>query len=70
MLIGSNFILNKMTEPFSAFLYPWATNSTNNLTHNDRTARVNVPDVDTTSIPRGTQFGMCAGDFTEVSLSL
>lgn len=65
MLIASNFVLNK-TASLKFEIYPWSTCSTNNNSHADRVALVEVPDVDTTNIPESVKFGMCAGDFTEV----
>lgn len=65
MLIASNFVLNK-TDSVSFELFPWATCTTNNFSHGDRIRSVTIPDIDTTQIPETAQFGMCAGDFTEV----
>ena len=65
MLIGSNFVLNKI-DSVSFEIFPWSTCTTNNVTHADRVRSITVPDIVTTQIPESAQFGMCAGDFTEV----
>ena len=65
MLIASNFVLNK-TASVKFDIYPWSTCSTNNNSHNDRVAMVQIPDIDTTNIPESVEFGISAGDFTEV----
>ena len=65
MLIGSNFVLNK-TDSVPFQIYPWCSTSTNNVTHEHRIAPVDIPDIETTSIPADTKFGMCAGEFVQV----
>lgn len=47
-------------------LHPWATQFCNNMTRDNQTAAVTVPDVVPTDIPAGVQFSMVAGDFVEV----
>ncbi|EUB57408.1 hypothetical protein EGR_07732 [Echinococcus granulosus] len=47
-------------------LHPWVTQFCNNMTRDNQTTAVTVPDVVPTDIPAGVQFSMVAGDFVEV----
>ncbi|KAL5962197.1 Carnosine N-methyltransferase [Taenia solium] len=66
MLLPAYFILNTCKKVGEYKLHPWATQFCNNMTRDNQTAAVTVPDVVPTDIPAGVQFSMVAGDFVEV----
>jgi len=66
MLLGSNFILNCMSEPNQFRIYPWIHCFSNTERAEDQTEPVDIPDVLPGNIPENTNFSMVAGDFVEV----
>jgi len=70
MLLGSNFVLNCMTEPFQFRIYPWIHSLSNSEKVEDQLAHVDIPDVLPGNISPKTNFSMVAGDFIEVYSAL
>jgi len=66
MLLGSNFILNCMTEAHQFRIYPWIHSFSNTEKVEHQIAPVDIPDVLPGNIPENTNFSMVAGDFLEV----
>jgi len=66
MLLGSNFILNCMSEPRQFRIYPWIHSFSNTEKVKHQIAPVDIPDVLPGNIPVNTNFSMVAGDFLEV----
>eukprot|EP00833_Pecoramyces_ruminatium_P014566 jgi/Orpsp1_1/1188598/evm.model.d7180000065976.1 len=66
MLLGSNFILNCMSEPHQFRIYPWIHSFSNTEKTEDQIAPIDIPDVLPGNIPVNTNFSMVAGDFLEV----
>ncbi|ORX79885.1 N2227-domain-containing protein [Anaeromyces robustus] len=66
MLLGSNFILNCMSEPKQFRIYPWIHSLSNSVKVEDQLESIDIPDVLPGNIPKNTNFSMVAGDFIEV----
>jgi len=66
MLLGSNFILNCMSEPHQFRIYPWIHSFSNTEKTEHQIAPIDIPDVLPGNIPPNTNFSMVAGDFVEV----
>jgi len=66
MLLGSNFILNCMSEPKQFRIYPWIHSFSNTEKVEDQLEPIDIPDVLPGNIPKNTNFSMVAGDFIEV----
>ncbi|KAK8803709.1 hypothetical protein WA158_001403 [Blastocystis sp. Blastoise] len=66
MLLGSNYVLNSITEENSITIYPWI-NSPNNVVNTyDMYRPITIPDVCPVNVLKeGVDFSMCAGDFEE-----
>ncbi|KAG4108714.1 N2227-domain-containing protein [Neocallimastix lanati (nom. inval.)] len=66
MLLGSNFILNCMSEPLQFRIYPWIHSFSNTEKSEHQIAPVDIPDILPGNLPKETNFSMVAGDFIEV----
>ncbi|VDK83915.1 unnamed protein product, partial [Dibothriocephalus latus] len=57
---------DRCKDPNQYTLYPWVTQSSNNLCRDNQLAAITIPDVCPSDLPPGVQFSMVAGDFSEV----
>ncbi|KAI8837328.1 N2227-like protein-domain-containing protein [Chytridium lagenaria] len=66
MLLGSNFILNRMSPPQKIEIFPWVHSFSNILSPEHQLKSVQIPDEYPGDIPETAAFSMVAGDFLEV----
>lgn len=65
MLFASNFILNRCKTPHEYEIHPWIHQHHNHFNCADQVRGIYFPDVDPSSIPKGTDFSMvsyCIGE--------
>nr|VZI20846.1 unnamed protein product [Spirometra erinaceieuropaei] len=66
MLLPAHFVLNTCKDLNQYTLYPWVTQSSNNVCRENQLAAITIPDVSPSDLPPNVQFSMVAGDFSEV----
>ncbi|KAJ3099775.1 Chromodomain-helicase-DNA-binding protein 1-like [Phlyctochytrium planicorne] len=66
MLLGSNFVLNRMTQPQTYEIFPWVHSFSNFISPEHQLRSVTIPDTYPGDIPPNANFSMVAGDFLEV----
>ncbi|KAL7055350.1 hypothetical protein AAHC03_022598 [Spirometra sp. Aus1] len=66
MLLPAHFVLNTCKDLNQYTLYPWVTQSSNNVCRENQLAAITIPDVCPSDLPPNVQFSMVAGDFSEV----
>jgi len=66
MLLCSNLILNHAKQQNEFTIYPWIDSVHNVWRFRDQCRKVNIPDQNPRSLPKGATFSMVAGEFLEV----
>lgn len=66
MLMASNFIINKCSEPNQYTVYPFTHSFVNNFTFEDQVRPIQFPDTSMLDLDDSLQFSMAAGNFLDI----